>query len=140
MSFHGSNATPLAGGKVESICYTRRCGGRKAHLTERRIVLLFATVDSTMKRKMPQFSIRVTKTKREFAGNRFTTIARFLIKPPEGGPALVYEGNATGDEFMDKCERLKRQPTIIDVSGLDLEIQSAWKQKLVRLALAQMTV
>jgi hypothetical protein len=40
---------------------------------------------------------------------------------------------------MDKCERLKRQATIIDVSGLALD-EDDWKQKLVRQALTQMPV
>ena len=89
---------------------------------------------------MSQFSVSVTKTKREFAGNGYTTIARFKLKPLEGGPTLVYEGNAMGGDFVDKCERLKRQPITVDVSEVPLHNEEDWKERIVRLALAQTIV
>lgn len=89
---------------------------------------------------MSQFSVSVKETKREFAGNRFTTIALFKIKPLNGGPTLSYQGNATGDDFMNKCERLKRQPTIIDDSILPPGTQHDYEQRIVRLGLDQTAI
>jgi hypothetical protein len=89
---------------------------------------------------MSRFFVSVTKTKREFVGNRYTTVARFKLKSQDGGPTLVYEGNAVGSEFIAKCERLKRQPITVDVSGLLPIAQEASKQSIVDIALDQVVV
>ena len=84
---------------------------------------------------MPRISVSVTKMTREFTGSGYTTLARFKLKPLEGGPILVYEGNATGSDFIAKCERLKRHPEIVDVPKLPSVLQDDWKQRIVRLVL-----
>jgi hypothetical protein len=86
---------------------------------------------------MPRISVSVTKTRREFAGSGYTTFARLKLKLLEGNAILVYEGNATGSDFVAKCERLKRQPAIVEVFELPSIIRDDWKQRIVRLALDQ---
>ncbi len=86
---------------------------------------------------MPNIAVSVTKTWQEFAGNKFTTFARFKLKPLDGGRALVWEGNATGSDFSSKCERLKRQSTTVDIPEALSVFQSDRVQSVVQLALNQ---
>jgi hypothetical protein len=99
------------------------------------VVLSLRLVRFEQEKRMPKINVSVSKTWQEFAGNKYTTFARFNLKPLDGGRIFVYEGNATGSDFRAKCERLKRQPTTVDVPKAVSVFQSDCMQSVVQLAL-----
>jgi hypothetical protein len=66
--------------------------------------------------------------------------ARFKIKLLEGKRIFYYDVNATGAEFVKRCERLKRESKDIEISEYLGFPSEAWKQDAVESALAQTAV
>ena len=90
---------------------------------------------------MSRFRIRVTKSNRIGfgAGGKRAVNVRFEIKPLGGGSILVYEGNASGSEFINRCERLKQIPVIVESQEPSHHGSiHDWKKNIVRCALAEM--
>lgn len=96
-----------------------------------------------MQERLSRFRVGVTKLKPlggvQFNGE-FGMCASFRIEPLNGGSVHGWEGNAGGGDFIYRCERLKKEPIVIDAPEppfADVEVSA---KNIVYRALAQVTL